>query len=123
MKKLVLILLLMLVANSSFAFDRTKLYYDLEIHQRHIILSDAEDAYHDKRYEDAVKLFTYYSDRYTMIAWAEYMKGMSYWQLGHYRDAYYSFLRSLDLKPEFRLARQALAQLKQDHGNKYPWRK
>ena len=47
-----------------------------------VSLSDAELAYHDKRYDEATKLFSTYADQHPANPWGHYMLGLSAWKSG-----------------------------------------
>src|SRR5688572_20836522 len=64
-----------------------------------VSLSDAELAYHDKRYEEATKLFSTYADQHPNNPWGHYMLGLSAWKSGDCDLAENAFGQSLELDP------------------------
>ncbi len=64
-----------------------------------VSFEDAEAAYREGRYEDAVDLFTVYSERNPDNAWGHYMLGLSARQAGDLEQAEASFERALSLDP------------------------
>ncbi len=63
--------------------------------------AQAEAAYFEKRYADAVDLFTAYCDDHPENAWGSYMLGLSYWKDGCPEAAEESFRQALAIKPDF----------------------
>jgi Flp pilus assembly protein TadD len=59
----------------------------------------AEAAYRDRRYKDAVDLFTVYSERNPDNGWGHYMLGLSARRAGDLEQAEASFERALSLDP------------------------
>ena len=66
---------------------------------REVSYEEAEAAFLEKRYEDAVKLFTRYTERKTENPWGFYMLGLSSWQAGEFEVAEQSFMRAIELDP------------------------
>lgn len=66
---------------------------------REVSYEEAEAAFHEKRYEDAVKLFTRYTERKTENPWGFYMLGLSSWQAGEFEVSVQSFVRAIELDP------------------------
>jgi Tfp pilus assembly protein PilF len=61
--------------------------------------SDAEAAYKEKRYVDAVQMFEGYVERKPENAWGHYMLGLSAWKAGDLDRAKGALERSLELDP------------------------
>jgi len=66
---------------------------------RQVSYEEAEAAFLEKRYDDAVKLFTRYTERKTENPWGFYMLGLSSWQSGEFEVAEQSFMRAIELDP------------------------
>ncbi len=64
-----------------------------------VTYDEAETAFHERRYEQAVKLFTLYTDRKTENPWGYYMLGLSAWKAGDHNGAEAAFTRALSLDP------------------------
>jgi len=60
---------------------------------------EAETAYNEKRYEEAVELFTRYSGRESDNPWGFYMLGLSAWKAGDSELAETAFGNALELDP------------------------
>jgi Flp pilus assembly protein TadD len=60
---------------------------------------EAEAAFFDKRYDDAVELFTAYTERKSENPWGFYMLGLSAWKDGEYGVAGRAFEQALALDP------------------------
>lgn len=64
-----------------------------------VSFEEAEAAYRERRYDDAVDLFTVYSEHHPDNAWGHYMLGLSARQNGELEQAASSFERALSLDP------------------------
>jgi len=62
---------------------------------REVSFEEAEAAYFDARYTDAVDLFTRYLERKPENSWGHYMLGLSAWKAGTYETAESAFEKSL----------------------------
>lgn len=67
---------------------------------REVTFEEAEAAYNERRYSDAVDLFTHYTERKSENPWGHYMLGLSAWKAGDYEIAEKAFNKSLELDPE-----------------------
>jgi len=67
---------------------------------REVTFEEAEAAYNERRYDDAVDLFTRYTGRKSENPWGHYMLGLSAWKAGDYEIAENAFQKSLDLDPK-----------------------
>ncbi len=61
---------------------------------------EAEDAYTAGRYDEAVDLFSLYTEQNPGRAWGHYMLGMSLWKAGDPEGALGGFRTTLDLVPD-----------------------
>lgn len=59
----------------------------------------ADSAYRDRRYDDAVTLFTAYIETHGDNAWGFYMLGLSAWKAGAREQAESAFVRALAIDP------------------------
>jgi len=66
---------------------------------REVTYEEAEAAYLERRYDDAVTLFRAYTERKTENAWGHYMLGLSEWKSGDLSGAEAAFGRALELDP------------------------
>jgi tetratricopeptide (TPR) repeat protein len=66
---------------------------------RAVTYEEAETAFHEKRYDEAVELFTRYTARKSENPWGYYMLGLSAWKKGDHESAEEAFERSLELDP------------------------
>lgn len=66
---------------------------------KEVTYDEAEAAYHDRRYEEAVELFTRYTRRKSENPWGYYMLGLSAWKAGEYESAEDALKRALELDP------------------------
>jgi len=64
-----------------------------------IAFDDAEAAYKEKRYGEAVRMFTTYADQRPDNPWGHYMLGLSAWKSGDLVSAESAFVRTLELDP------------------------
>lgn len=67
---------------------------------REVTFEEAESAYREKRYGDAVSLFTAYTGQQPENAWGHYMLGLSAWKTGEHDTAEQAFERALERDPE-----------------------
>src|SRR5678815_3265198 len=65
-----------------------------------VSLTEAEQVYHEKRYDDAAALFATYSDQHPNNPWGHYMLGLSSWKAGNLDRAESSFVRAHELDPK-----------------------
>jgi Flp pilus assembly protein TadD len=66
---------------------------------RVVSYEEAEAAYLDGRYKEAVELFTVYTERKTENPWGFYMLGLSAWKAGDIDSAEPAFERAIELDP------------------------
>ncbi|UCH83990.1 MAG: tetratricopeptide repeat protein [Candidatus Latescibacterota bacterium] len=66
---------------------------------REVTYEEAEKAYHDRRYNEAVKLFTLYTQQKSENAWGYYMLGLAAWKTGDPHTAESAFEQALNLDP------------------------
>lgn len=66
---------------------------------REVTYEEAEAAYRDGRYGEAVELFTAYSDRKYENPWGFYMLGLSAWKAGDNEAAELAFEQAIELDP------------------------
>jgi tetratricopeptide (TPR) repeat protein len=64
---------------------------------REVTYEEAETAFHERRYDDAVDLFTRYTERKSENPWGYYMLGLSAWKAGRAEEAESAFERALAL--------------------------
>jgi len=64
-----------------------------------VTYQEAEAAYFERRYSDAVEMFTAYSERAAENAWGHYMLGLSALKAGFIERAEAAFDRALELDP------------------------
>jgi len=64
-----------------------------------VSFEEAEAVYRERRYDEAVDLFTVYSEHHPDNAWGHYMLGLSARQAGELEQAESSFERTLSLDP------------------------
>jgi tetratricopeptide (TPR) repeat protein len=62
-----------------------------------VTYEEAETAFHDKNYDQAMELFTLYTDRKSENPWGYYMLGLSAWKAGDHGSAEEAFERALEL--------------------------
>lgn len=67
---------------------------------REVTYEEAEAAFLDRRYEEAVELFTRYTQRRPSNAWGFYMLGLSEWKSGEPENAEAAFEAALELDPQ-----------------------
>lgn len=67
---------------------------------REVAYEEAEEAYRARRYDEAVRLFTRYTERKTENPWGFYMLGLSAWKAGNHEVAEKAFERALELDPD-----------------------
>jgi len=63
-------------------------------------ISDGEQAYQEKRYSDAVAIFSTYVDQHPNNPWGHYMLGLSSWKDGSLDRAETAFVRANELDPK-----------------------
>ncbi|NIO29765.1 MAG: tetratricopeptide repeat protein [Candidatus Latescibacteria bacterium] len=66
---------------------------------KEVTFEEAEAAFHEKRYDDAMELFTLYTDRKSENPWGYYMLGLSAWKQGEHEFAEDAFEQALELDP------------------------
>ncbi len=66
---------------------------------KEITYDEAEAAYHQRRYDEAMDLFTLYTERKSENPWGYYMLGLSAWKAGEYATAEEALERALELDP------------------------
>lgn len=81
-----------------------------------VTYEEAEAAYRDRRYGEAVELFTAYAQRKTENPWGFYMLGLSAWKAGDYDRAEGAFKRAIELDPSHVKSRINLARTLLDAG-------
>jgi Flp pilus assembly protein TadD len=67
---------------------------------KEVSYEEAEEAFLERRYGEAVDLFTRYTDRRSSNAWGFYMLGLSAWKAGEVDEAESAFERALELDPQ-----------------------
>ena len=65
-----------------------------------VALSDGEQLYKEKRYDEATELFAVYVDQHPTNPWGHYMLGLSAWKAGDFDRAETAFVKSLELDPK-----------------------
>ncbi len=83
---------------------------------REVTYEEAESAFMEKRYSEAVDLFTLYSERRPENPWGHYMLGLSAWKAGDYDGAELAFERALELDPDHVKSWLNLARVQLDTG-------
>ncbi len=66
---------------------------------RKVTYAEAEEAFTEKRYKEAVDLFDVYTEQKSSNAWGFYMLGLSNWRIGALEDAQTAFENAIDLDP------------------------
>jgi len=64
-----------------------------------VTYEEAEKAFTEKRYDEAVNLFTQYTGHKSQNPWGFYMLGLSAWKSGNYEKAEEAFEQTLELDP------------------------
>lgn len=64
---------------------------------REVTYEEAETAFLERRYDEALELFTVYTDRKNENPWGHYMLGLSAWKAGDHGNAETAFTRALEL--------------------------
>lgn len=72
---------------------------------------EAEAVYHEGRYQDALDLFTVYTDEHPGNAWGHYMYGLSAWKAGSLDDAETGFRTALKIDPSHLKSRNNLTRV------------
>lgn len=72
---------------------------------------DAESVFGEKRYDEAVELFSVYAEHHPQNPWGFYMLGLSAWKAGWHERAEEAFNRTLELDPEHRKGRLNLSRV------------
>jgi Flp pilus assembly protein TadD len=67
---------------------------------KEVTYEEAEAAFMAKDYDEAVSLFTRYTERKSENPWGFYMLGLSAWKARDYDAAEFAFERALELDPE-----------------------
>jgi Flp pilus assembly protein TadD len=78
---------------------------------REVSYQEAENAYTEKRYSEALDLFTLYTDQHPGNAWGHYMFGLSAWKAGQSDDAIEGFRTAIQLDPKHMKSRLNLARV------------
>jgi len=65
-----------------------------------VTISDGEKAYQEKRYDDAVAIFSTYVEQHPKNPWGQYMLGLSSWKNGNLDRAETAFVRANELDPK-----------------------
>lgn len=65
-----------------------------------VSFEDAEAAFRDRRYDEAVERFTLYTEDRPTNPWGHYMLGLSAWKAGEHQQAEEAFERALERNPE-----------------------
>jgi tetratricopeptide (TPR) repeat protein len=65
-----------------------------------VTYEEAETAYNEGRYGDALELFTHYTERKSENPWGFYMLGLAAWKAGDLETAKKAFERALELDPD-----------------------
>src|SRR5262245_27665568 len=65
-----------------------------------VSISDGEKAYQEKRYDDAVAIFSTYVEQHPKNPWGQYMLGLSSWKSGNLDRAETAFVRANELDPK-----------------------
>ena len=84
--------------------------------EREVSYGEAEDAYFGQDYEEAVKLFTAYTEQNSENPWGHYMLALTAWKMEDYQVAEESFTRALELDPEHLKSRINLSRVYLDTG-------
>lgn len=66
---------------------------------REVTYEEAESVFFDRRYPEAVELFTLYSESRPENPWGHYMLGLSSWKAGEYEVAEAALQRAIELDP------------------------
>jgi Flp pilus assembly protein TadD len=64
---------------------------------KEVSYEDAEAAFNERRYNDAVELFTTYTERKSENPWGFYMLGLSAWKAGQFEQAETAFEQAIEL--------------------------
>jgi len=67
--------------------------------EKEVTYEEAEAAYQERHYEEAVELFSEYAERRSENPWGFYMLGLSAWKAGEPAVAEKAFNRALELDP------------------------
>ncbi len=67
---------------------------------KEVSYEEAEQAFLEGRHDEAVDLFTRYTDRRSSNPWGFYMLGLSAWKAGEVEQAESAFERALELDPQ-----------------------
>lgn len=67
---------------------------------KEVSYEEAEQAFLERRYDEAVDLFQRYTERRTSNPWGYYMLGLSAWKAGEADEAEGAFERALELDPQ-----------------------
>ena len=65
-----------------------------------VSISDGENAYQEKRYDDAVAIFSTYVEQHPKNPWGQYMLGLSSWKSGNLERAETALVRANELDPK-----------------------
>lgn len=83
---------------------------------REVTYQEAEAAYTDRNYEEAVVLFMTYTDQHPGNAWGHYMLGLSAWKAGDLEEAEEGFRSAAKLDPKHLKTHRNLARMLLDDG-------
>ena len=81
-----------------------------------VSLSDGEQLYREKRYDEATELLAVYVDQQPKNPWGHYMLGLSAWKAGNLDRAEGAFVRSLELDSKHVKTLLNLARVHLDQG-------
>lgn len=72
----------------------------VDVTPRAVSFAEAESTFTEGKYDEAVELFTLFSEEHSKNLWGHYMLGLSQWKSGEAESAERSFERALELNPE-----------------------
>ena len=72
----------------------------VDVTPRAVSFAEAESTFTEGKYDEAVELFTLFSEEHPKNLWGHYMLGLSQWKSGEAESAERSFERALELNPE-----------------------